>query len=270
MMVWDIWFDMDQFFPPHYEPPSIKRSIPHYPPLHSTLTLSNNIISKIFIMVYNVSMTEKTSEYSFEGIRSDKPFVVNGVVVGQDPSMFDRSDIYKQNFEKIGYGRENIKVVNNFLSEQECKDILEYLKTEKISESVIQWDHEFKPVKYTRYYSNLKEIKKYVEPVKNELEKAFDVKVVSRTLSVVRWEPGDSLELHVDDLGLTHTNHMATLIYLNDDYEGGEIYFPTHGISLKPKAGDLLMFPGNMHYAHGVKPVISGLRYTMPMWFEFA
>jgi len=29
------------------------------------------------------------------------------------------------------------------------------------------------------------------------------------------------------------------------------------------------MFPGNMHYAHEVKTIISGVRWTVPMWFEF-
>jgi len=27
------------------------------------------------------------------------------------------------------------------------------------------------------------------------------------------------------------------------------------------------MFPGNMYYAHEVKEVLSGVRYTVPIWF---
>jgi len=46
MMVWDIGFDR-----PYYDPLVKKRSILHYPPLHSTLTLSKNTISKIYLWI---------------------------------------------------------------------------------------------------------------------------------------------------------------------------------------------------------------------------
>ena len=73
--------------------------------------------------------------------------------------------------------------------------------------------------------------------------------------------------MHVDDLGYVTDNHLPTLIYLNDDYEGGELGFATHNLIIKPKKGDLIIFPGNMHYAHEVFEVLSGTRYTLPIWF---
>ena len=51
-------------------------------------------------------------------------------------------------------------------------------------------------------------------------------------------------------------------IFLNDDYEGGEITFDQHDVSLKPKAGSLLMFPG-FSSRHGVNKVISGFRLNI-------
>jgi hypothetical protein len=62
-------------------------------------------------------------------------------------------------------------------------------------------------------------------------------------------------------------NDIATLVYLNDDYTGGDIYFPKYDISYKPKPGDLLCFPDNPDYVHGVKTIESGTRYTTPRWF---
>ena len=237
-------------------------------------------------MVYNVIMNsehinagvpdDQKQYYNFDlkdnqSLSSEENSLhINGKIVGKNPKFFNRSESYHKNFEKLGSGSENIKVINNFLSEEECKNFVTFLKTKEVTVTPIQWDHEFKPIATKKFYPSIKESIKYIDPVKDELEKAFDVKVNSKSAAVVRWDEGDKLELHVDDLGTTDYNHMATLIYLNDDYEGGEIYFPTHGISLKPKAGDLLMFPGNMHYAHGVTPVMSGYRYTIPMWFEFA
>lgn len=55
----------------------------------------------------------------------------------------------------------------------------------------------------------------------------------------------------------------AANLYLNDDFEGGELYFPNLDISLKPKARQLVIFPGGHEYVHGVKTVTSGFRYVL-------
>ena len=215
--------------------------------------------------------------YDFESIEEmaenpeDDALFINGKVVGKNPKFFKRSETYQQNFEKIGNSSENIKVINNFVSEEECKNIIKFItlfKTPK--EQTIQWDNEFKPVTVRRDYNDEKSAHKYKEEVQNIMEDFYGVKLIFKSTNISRWDEGNKLDLHVDDLGPTSGNHMASLIYLNDDYEGGEIYFPTHNFSLKPKTGDLIMFPGNMHYAHGVKAITSGSRYTIPMWFEFA
>ena len=60
------------------------------------------------------------------------------------------------------------------------------------------------------------------------------------------------------------TKHYASLLYLNDDYEGGEIYFPQHGyFEYKPKPGSIVFLEGSIDYMHGVKPVPQGTRYTI-------
>ena len=59
------------------------------------------------------------------------------------------------------------------------------------------------------------------------------------------------------------------MYYLNDDYEGGEIFFPDYNLKIKPKPNSLLMFPGNENYAHGVKEVTKGFRYTYQVSFVF-
>lgn len=56
---------------------------------------------------------------------------------------------------------------------------------------------------------------------------------------------------------------IAVNLYLNDDYSGGEIYFPDYDLEIKPKSGQLIMFPGGHEFKHGVRTVTSGSRYTM-------
>ena len=59
---------------------------------------------------------------------------------------------------------------------------------------------------------------------------------------------------------------FSTVVYLNDDFEGGEISFPAQEFKYKPKAGDAVIFPASNEYVHEVLPVTRGRRYTIPMW----
>jgi 2OG-Fe(II) oxygenase superfamily len=91
----------------------------------------------------------------------------------------------------------------------------------------------------------------------------------SDTIQVVRWD-GQEMPPHQDDRhpdGAPHDTpwrEWASIIYLNDDYEGGEIYFPDINVTYKPAAGTLLFFPGALR--HGVRAA-RGVRYTSPSWY---
>jgi hypothetical protein len=55
------------------------------------------------------------------------------------------------------------------------------------------------------------------------------------------------------------TPKFTIILYINDDYEGGEIHFPNENVTIKAEAGSVLIFPSNL--LHEVKTVISGNRY---------
>lgn len=80
-----------------------------------------------------------------------------------------------------------------------------------------------------------------------------------------RFKPGHLMEEH-QDRGPHHTNNNIAhgfVVYINDDYEGGEIYYPKKGIAIKAKARSLVIHPSSEEYTHGVKEVKSGIRYTL-------
>jgi len=66
-----------------------------------------------------------------------------------------------------------------------------------------------------------------------------------------------------------HTPHrdVSAICYLNDDFDGGEIFFERAQLTVKPRPGLLLAFPSDAGHVHEVLPVRSGVRYTMPIWF---
>lgn len=56
------------------------------------------------------------------------------------------------------------------------------------------------------------------------------------------------------------------LLYLNDDFEGGEILFPNFEFELKPKKGLFVCFPSDHRFIHKVVPTRQGVRYVIVTW----
>lgn len=84
---------------------------------------------------------------------------------------------------------------------------------------------------------------------------------------LTRWDVGSSALPHTDNHHGYEFLEYSTVIYLNDDFEGGEIYFPNLDFTYKPNKGDAVLFPCNdITYLHGVKETTSGTRYTLAMW----
>lgn len=59
---------------------------------------------------------------------------------------------------------------------------------------------------------------------------------------------------------------ISTVLFLNDDFEGGDFVFPELRVRIRPEPGLLIAFPSNQHYLHMVEPVTSGNRYAMVNW----
>ena len=199
-------------------------------------------------------------------------YMVNNKPVGNDPWLIERTESYNKFLNKLGNSAENIITIPNFLTEEEISYLLDGLEERHSHRFVSQKGPNGEALTYMRKYDGLPDIYNLVNRVKNEIIKAYklhDIEIVEKeeVLGVVHWETGSYLNTHVDDLGYVTENHLPIIIYLNDNYEGGEIKFETHDVCIKPKTGDLVVFPGNMHYAHEVKEVLSGDRYTLPIWF---
>lgn len=85
-----------------------------------------------------------------------------------------------------------------------------------------------------------------------------------------RMYEGSELKAHYDQYSDKLVEYAAVL-YINDDYNGGEVFFSKFGLELKPPAGSLIIFPGTEKYEHGVRPVQSGpVRYVIPTFIKTA
>jgi hypothetical protein len=85
--------------------------------------------------------------------------------------------------------------------------------------------------------------------------------------SLLKYSGGEEYKAHHDGT-VTNGRVISAICYLNDDYTGGELEFPYHGIKIKPQAGMLIMFPSSFAYQHIAHPITSGTKYAMVTWIK--
>ena len=85
--------------------------------------------------------------------------------------------------------------------------------------------------------------------------------------SLYKYSKGYSLPLHMDTKYYKWITY-ASVIYFNDDYEGGELSFPKLNINIKPKARELIVFSQTENeYYHEIKRIKEGTRYSSATWW---
>jgi hypothetical protein len=193
----------------------------------------------------------------------------------------------------FGTGPENIVAIEDFMTEEELSVLTEFSKNNNtwdktethVNEDGVViydsgfWDH--RVATYPTLTGVNPEIPKIIENMqlrlKEKVDAFFNLDAHPTNPAIVRWLPGQRQQPHADKELHEGENRgkpndfpyydIAGLFYINDDYEGGELYFPNQGIQFKPKAGAAYFFPGDMHYIHGVTEIRSGIRYVCPFFW---
>ena len=121
-------------------------------------------------------------------------------------------------------------------------------------------------------------------PYFEELKKSFaictdDYKSVYKTLDYSLtctnfrlnfYREGGFMNQHIDNIHHSHGQqygypHITSLIFLNDDYEGGEFVI-CGDKQIEKKQGSAIIFPSNFMYPHEVKKVTKGKRFSVMTW----
>ena len=169
-------------------------------------------------------------------------------------------------------------VITDFITEDERQRLLSFIYTLKeedwfdVQPSEI-WSH--------RVFSTNKIMQRDPELVKlmiNIRDRASIIikelygiqkELYSNGLSIVRWEKGSSQPPHADQPNGYDYREFGSVLYLNDNYEGGSIYFPQYGIDIKPVSGAYAFFPGDTNHMHGVSEIKDNTRYTFPIFWTY-
>jgi hypothetical protein len=192
-----------------------------------------------------------------------------------------------------GSSPDNIVALENFMTDYELEALNSFIRNNETWDETETHYNENGTVIYDASYWHNRvatyptiqktnpEIPKIIEGMvarlKIEVDKFFGVDALPTSPAMVRWLPGQLQMPHADkelhtgpDAGKPNDfpyYDIAGLFYINDDYEGGELYFPNQGIQFKPKRGAAYFFPGDMNYIHGVTEIKSGIRYTVPFFW---
>jgi hypothetical protein len=85
----------------------------------------------------------------------------------------------------------------------------------------------------------------------------------------IKYGPGQHFMEHHDH-GFSYNCTVSLVSYVNDDYEGGELFFRLQNLKVKPEAGDLFVFPSNFMYPHQAMPVTSGIKYSIVTMLDYS
>lgn len=166
--------------------------------------------------------------------------------------------------------------IENFIPDHVCDEIVLWFKgAPKLKENGAQSFFNGRQINYEHIDSI--HIKKLVNMYRYEAtikaRELFKEKVYPDYTDLVFWDEGSGMLVHADNCdqdgnpNYVHWRKYSGVLYLNDDYLGGNTFFPDHGPKIIiPKKGKFVIYPAGLKYNHGVTTVV-GKRYTMPIWF---
>jgi hypothetical protein len=171
---------------------------------------------------------------------------------------------------KKQYIHEGIYCIEDFLNEEE----LNILYSEAIEEDWPEDDSDIDSAIKSNWSGKIKKIKdqslmkNIVLRVKEQMPQDKKYVQFTNSKSIKRYRVGDldrggkyAMNPHHD--GIKHPWEFGGIIYLNDNFTGGEITYENIGKTVKPKPGMLVMHEANEDCVHRVEAVTEGTRYMI-------
>ena len=187
---------------------------------------------------------------------------------------------------KVTQYKEDTFVVEDFLSEDECKKVINYLEFLS-SSNKLQWNQISFYESYAMgfwqldpdllkfglpedYFSGLK------KKIKEQCESVLGKELAEVSYHAQKWTEGAFASFHSDNTD-EHGNSTAFIrskyaafLYLNENFEGGKLNWKNYDITVTPKLGMIAIFDGGFGNEHEVTTVKSGTRYTRGSFWDNA
>lgn len=166
----------------------------------------------------------------------------------------DSSNNYNYSEAMVGYGMKMPEYRDCFDLKFKKSDI-EHDKTDASLKLQSLWED--------IYYRKLQAVKDYT--------KRYNIGELRywEAFNFIKYGPGQHFQEHTDH-GFSYNCVVSMVGYVNDNYEGGEIFFRMQGVEIKPMAGDLFIFPSNFMYPHRAMPVHKGIKYSIVTMLDYS
>jgi hypothetical protein len=185
-------------------------------------------------------------------------------------------------FGDKGSFKEDIIFYNNFLTQDECERLISFMDDdaqpwsmsaffESYGMSIMPEDPILEKYGFERDY-----LGKLAERLQKTVEAAFERPLKPVSSHAQKWNVGAFAPFHSDNTDMEgnpsawEKSKLVCLLYLNDNYEGGDLAFRDHDLSIKPLAGQLITFPGGFNNVHQVIPVTGATRHTIGAFWDYA
>ena len=163
-----------------------------------------------------------------------------------------------------------IYTLSNVLSVDECQNYISYAESEGFEEATVNMPAGQKMAKNIRNNDRVMIIRKDIAKhlwlkVERCFPKVFESNSpigLNEMIKFYRYDKGQRFKRHKDGRYKANSaieSRLSFLIYLNDDYEGGETKF--QNIKIKPKQGMALCFVHELW--HEGLPIIKGRKYML-------
>ena len=185
---------------------------------------------------------------------------------------------------------DHIRIYDDFINEEQLKDLMDFAVKQEYSKGrVVTLDHQEVEDKSTRIVEGVG-----LSPTDNSMTNVFWFHIIRKLIhtkykeysknynidylnlngilppEILKYTPGGHYRPHVDHCQ-TYPRTLSAVVFLNEDYTGGELVFPEHNgpkiyFKVEKKPGRCVIFPSNFLYPHAVTPVKTGVRYAIVTW----
>ena len=168
----------------------------------------------------------------------------------------------------------SVQVFDNLVDKSQCNigiTIIEELKKSRQlfrrpdGRGLIQFGANAKPLEIPGYKQGF--IYDYVKNIANKIYQINpEIKdLVVGDLIFTYYTPGSYLKEHRDNYNAETKTLYTAVLYLNNDYTGGELEFPESNLKYKPKTGCVVVIDNNE--LHKVNTILEGKRYIIGLGF---
>ena len=159
------------------------------------------------------------------------------------------------------------RIVTNFIAEDDREFLKNYIEVLSTTND-LQDGNANNGRKYNSDYPEIALLaKKYFKKVIEEYPTSEPI--YTHVMGLIKYVEGDWMEVHWDRMDENCDSCvLSSVMYLNDDYYGGEIVFPNLLKQYRPEAGSWISYPSlDRRFDHGVNTVTSGVRYALAWCF---